>query len=89
MKKRRTILVVVSVFALEGAMADWRFSRPLPMFDSDIGVSVAHATLWPSLALALVVYGINMLADKLREILDPGFCSMPTIAQSLQGCNQI
>jgi hypothetical protein len=27
--------------------------------------------LWPGLALALVVYGINMLGDALRDILDP------------------
>ncbi len=27
--------------------------------------------LWPGLALALVVYGINMLGDGLRDILDP------------------
>jgi len=27
--------------------------------------------LWPGLALAIVVYGINMLGDALRDILDP------------------
>jgi peptide/nickel transport system permease protein len=27
--------------------------------------------LWPGLALALVVYGMNMLGDGLRDILDP------------------
>jgi peptide/nickel transport system permease protein len=27
--------------------------------------------LWPGLALALVVYGINMLGDGLRDVLDP------------------
>jgi peptide/nickel transport system permease protein len=27
--------------------------------------------LWPGLALALVVYGINMLGDALRDLLDP------------------
>ena len=27
--------------------------------------------LWPGLALSLVVYGINMLGDALRDILDP------------------
>ncbi|MFC1958125.1 ABC transporter permease subunit [Chloroflexota bacterium] len=27
--------------------------------------------LWPGVALAVVVYGINMLGDGLRDILDP------------------
>lgn len=27
--------------------------------------------LWPGIALALVVYGINMLGDAMRDILDP------------------
>ena len=27
--------------------------------------------LWPGLALALVVYGMNMLGDGLRDVLDP------------------
>jgi len=27
--------------------------------------------IWPGLALAVVVYGINMLGDALRDILDP------------------
>jgi peptide/nickel transport system permease protein len=27
--------------------------------------------LWPGLVLALVVYGMNMLGDGLRDILDP------------------
>lgn len=28
-------------------------------------------TLWPGLALAMVVYGVNVLGDALRDILDP------------------
>ena len=27
--------------------------------------------LWPGLALSLVVYGINMFGDALRDLLDP------------------
>ena len=27
--------------------------------------------IWPGLALALVVYGINMFGDALRDLLDP------------------
>jgi peptide/nickel transport system permease protein len=27
--------------------------------------------LWPGLALAIVVYGINMFGDALRDLLDP------------------
>jgi peptide/nickel transport system permease protein len=27
--------------------------------------------LWPGLALAIVVYGINMLGDAFRDLLDP------------------
>jgi len=27
--------------------------------------------LWPGLALAIVVYGINMLGDAMRDLLDP------------------
>ena len=27
--------------------------------------------LWPGLALAVVVWGINMLGDGLRDVLDP------------------
>ena len=27
--------------------------------------------LWPGLALAVVVYGLNMFGDALRDILDP------------------
>ena len=27
--------------------------------------------LWPGLALAIVVYGVNMLGDAVRDILDP------------------
>jgi len=30
-----------------------------------------HMALWPGLALAIVVYGINMLGDAMRDILDP------------------
>jgi len=30
-----------------------------------------HLALWPGLALAIVVYGINMLGDAMRDILDP------------------
>ena len=28
-------------------------------------------TVWPGLALSLVVYGINMFGDALRDLLDP------------------
>jgi peptide/nickel transport system permease protein len=27
--------------------------------------------IWPGLALSIVVYGINMLGDAVRDILDP------------------
>jgi peptide/nickel transport system permease protein len=27
--------------------------------------------IWPGLALSIVVYGINMFGDALRDILDP------------------
>ena len=27
--------------------------------------------IWPGLALAIVVYGVNMLGDAVRDILDP------------------
>jgi peptide/nickel transport system permease protein len=27
--------------------------------------------IWPGLALAIVVYGVNMLGDALRDLLDP------------------
>jgi hypothetical protein len=27
--------------------------------------------LWPGLALAIVVYGVNMFGDALRDLLDP------------------
>ena len=27
--------------------------------------------LWPGLALAIVVYGVNMLGDAMRDLLDP------------------
>jgi peptide/nickel transport system permease protein len=27
--------------------------------------------LWPGLCLAVVVYGINMLGDALRDLMDP------------------
>jgi peptide/nickel transport system permease protein len=27
--------------------------------------------IWPGLALAIVVYGINMFGDGLRDVLDP------------------
>jgi peptide/nickel transport system permease protein len=27
--------------------------------------------IWPGLAIALVVYGFNMLGDALRDVLDP------------------
>jgi peptide/nickel transport system permease protein len=27
--------------------------------------------IWPGLALSVVVYGINMLGDALRDLLDP------------------
>ncbi len=27
--------------------------------------------IWPGVALAVVVYGINMLGDAVRDILDP------------------
>ncbi len=30
-----------------------------------------HLALWPGLFLAIVVYGINMLGDALRDLLDP------------------
>ena len=30
-----------------------------------------HLAIWPGLFLALVVYGINMLGDALRDVLDP------------------
>ncbi len=30
-----------------------------------------HMALWPGLALSLVVYGINMFGDGLRDLLDP------------------
>ena len=26
---------------------------------------------WPGLALAIVIYGINMLGDAMRDLLDP------------------
>ena len=28
-------------------------------------------SLWPGLSLAVVVYGVNMLGDALRDLLDP------------------
>jgi peptide/nickel transport system permease protein len=27
--------------------------------------------IWPGLALSIVVYGVNMLGDALRDLLDP------------------
>ncbi len=30
-----------------------------------------HLAVWPGLALSIVVYGINMLGDALRDLLDP------------------
>lgn len=34
-------------------------------------LSAPWMALWPGLALAIVVYGINMLGDALRDLLDP------------------
>ena len=34
-------------------------------------VSAPWMAIWPGLALAIVVYGINMLGDAIRDILDP------------------
>jgi len=28
-------------------------------------------SIWPGLALAITVYGVNMLGDAIRDILDP------------------
>ena len=28
--------------------------------------------LWPALCIAIVVYGVNMFGDALRDLLDPG-----------------
>ena len=33
--------------------------------------SASWMALWPGLALVIVVWGINMLGDGLRDILDP------------------
>jgi peptide/nickel transport system permease protein len=32
---------------------------------------ISRLALWPGLALSLVVYGINMFGDALRDLLDP------------------
>lgn len=30
-----------------------------------------HLAIWPGLALAIVVFGVNMLGDAVRDLLDP------------------
>jgi peptide/nickel transport system permease protein len=30
-----------------------------------------HLAVWPGLALSIVVYGINMFGDAIRDLLDP------------------
>jgi peptide/nickel transport system permease protein len=73
-------VLLPEVILIEAALSFLGFGIPPPMPSwgnmlSGTGRSYMHmapwVVLWPGLALAIVVYGINMFGDAVRDLLDP------------------